>query len=210
MPFDKYESVIDGWATSLELVRDYPDEQEDSIEFEIGEYAPFLVVVSTLPNGQRLPWSGSQFYLRGPQYELVYATDDEVAYVDEQGSLAVINNPPSGTWQLTIPQTTTPVAIHLMVFHPRMDANGVPAPPVPPPTPSGPTFKCRACKTTAKALALSIIAAATLPSLPAALVSSVAAFLGVAKVIAAAFIASVIGDAADAIAEALCKKVGLC
>jgi hypothetical protein len=45
---------------------------------------------------------------------------------------------------------------------------------------------------------------------PAALISAVAAYLGVGAVVAGAFIASVIGDTADIIAEKLCRKIGLC
>lgn len=54
------------------------------------------------------------------------------------------------------------------------------------------------------------MAAATLPALPAALIASVAAYLGVGTVIAAAFISSVLGDTVDMIAEKLCKRVKLC
>jgi hypothetical protein len=62
----------------------------------------------------------------------------------------------------------------------------------------------------AKALAVSIVAAAALPAIPHALIVAVAAYLGVGAVVAGAFIGSVVGDTANVIAEKLCKRVGLC
>jgi hypothetical protein len=67
------------------------------------------------------------------------------------------------------------------------------------------------CKITTKALALAIVAAATSPALPAALITAVASYLdGTAERAAAAFVGSVLGDTADVVAEKLCTWAGLC
>jgi len=95
--------------------------------------------------------------------------------------------------------------VSAFAFHPVAASSIIAAHP---PTPS---FRCRICKTTAKALALAIVAAAGAAILPAALLASVSAFLGgVGGLAAGAFINSVIGDTVDVVAEKLCMAVSLC
>src|SRR5262249_22966029 len=93
-----------------------------------------------------------------------------------------------------------PVAVNLTAFHVGGSSK----------QPSGSTVSCRGCKMVAKGLAVAIVAAVTLPAIPSALITAVAAYLGVGSVVAAAFIGSVVGDTADIIAETLCKRIGLC
>ncbi len=209
MAFDQYFVQMPGFATSLELVGDMPAEPTTE-SIRLNEEASFLVAALTLLNGQQPPWDLGRLELKGNDY-FGQPQDNPDVYVNNQGTLAILNgkSPADSVWSITVlPGTIAlPVAVNFMAFH-----GGVVAASSSPPVilPSGSTFRCRGCKITAKALALAIVAAATLPAIPAALIAAVAAYLGVGAVIAAAFIGSVIGDTADVIAEKLCKKIGLC
>jgi hypothetical protein len=151
----------------------------------------------------------------GPYFEFgLESRNSDQAFVDEGRTLFIFNEPTRSNWRISISESSVPIALNLMAFHPNEEFR------------SGfrwrvrrlralyfwepSNFKCRACKITAKALALAIVAAATLPALPSALIATVAAYLGVASIVAAQFITSVIGDAVDIITEKLCRLVGMC
>jgi hypothetical protein len=218
MIFDKYTTSIPGWVTSIEAVA------EDSIEGDesnIYQFDPlrislirppaFVIGVLSLPNGSRPPWLSGEIELRtaGDEfgttpvfqnaYEVLEPSSDDGRFLDQQRSLIVLNDPRRTSFQLSLVSTPEfPIAVNFMAFHgtrSRVHPSAI---------------KCWTCKSAAKALALAIVAAATLPALPAALIAAVATWLGATALVAAAFIGSVIGDTADVIAEKLCKKVGLC
>ena len=210
MSFDSYRVGMPGFATSLELVANEPGESIfDSVQLR--EPAQFVVAALTLPNGQQPVWDIGRLELKNSNTAFVQPQNDEQIYVDQRGSLVIVNDAGAADmyWSVYVVPANPPlpVAVNLMAFHGSLNTAAPPAPAIVVP---GPTFKCRGCKMTAKALALAIVAAATLPAIPAALIAAVAAYLGVGAVIAAAFIGSVIGDTADIIAEKLCKKIGLC
>lgn len=165
----------------------------------------FFVAALSTPNGLFPPFLDAELRLTDPaRITQDNWPSDPDTFVSSR--LVIVNNAIPGTWRVSAISGVIPYAVTAMGFHPQI---GPSSPPSPGPSGSSP-FKCRACKTTSKALALAIVAAATLPALPAALIASVAAYLGVGWVIAAAFISSVLGDTADMIAEKLCKRVHLC
>jgi hypothetical protein len=199
-----------GFATSLELVSNEPT--GSIFEWlQLTEPPQFVVAALTLPNGQQPPWNLGQLELKNNNTAFVQPQNDEQTYVDQRGNLVIVNSTSAAdlSWSINVYPAIPPLpmAVNVMAFHGSLIAAAPPAPAVVVP---GPTFRCRGCKVTAKALALAIVAAATLPAIPAALIAAVAAYLGVSAVIAAAFIGSLIGDTADLIAEKLCKKIGLC
>ena len=122
-----------------------------------------------------------------------------------------------GTWRIQVQpgETSRPFVVAFSAFAPAGFSADTP-PPVPPPPAAGggggaPPLRCRVCKVTAKGLAVAIVAAVAVQAAPAALIAAVSSFLGgVGTIAAAAFINSVVGDAADVVAEKLCRKVGLC
>ena len=146
--------------------------------------------------------------LRGNDY-LQKVIDDEETLADHRGNLIIINReiPATAIWTVGISPSSIemPIAVNVMALHRRKVKHPPPVPPSPPPT-----WKWRRCKIGTKALAAAIVAAAALPAVPAALIAAVAAYLGVAKVIAAAFIGSVVGSSVDVIAKKLCKRAGFC
>lgn len=122
-----------------------------------------------------------------------------------------------GIWRVRIQpgETRVPFSVAFSTFASAGLFSGAP-PPAPPPPAAGPPggvppFRCRACKVTAKGLAVAIVAAVAVQTAPAALVAAVSSFLGgVGTLAAAAFINSVVGDTADVVAEKLCVWIGLC
>lgn len=205
--FDTYLTRIPAWATSLEVVAETPREGSDRIDFAVEEEALFLVVVASLPNGSRPSWLDARIDTDDLPKEVRPGADTENGFVDKDRGLIVLQRPHPGNWRFGISSTgRTPFAVNLMAFHPVGPSLSSPSQATRP----WQSVRCRACKMTAKALALAIVAAAALPALPQALLAAVASFLGVGVAIAAAFIGSVIGDTADIIAEKLCRKVGLC
>ncbi|MGH8696712.1 MAG: hypothetical protein ACREVS_09555 [Burkholderiales bacterium] len=228
MPLDIYRAVIPGWATSIELVADlHPEPTEPPVEFEVPQRASFLVGVVTAPDGTPSAWARQAARLSlahnvaGGRRFGAEPLDTESEFVagKDGPSLIVLNKPLPGTWSVSVPTggplagggaaITTPFAANVMVFHPAVAATPD-TPPAPSVAPAALTFKCRACTTTAKALALAIVAAAALPALPQALIAAVGGSLGAGAAVAVAFISSVLGDTAKTIAEKLCKRVGLC
>ena len=206
-----YASTVPDWATQLELVVQEPEDSKSikPVDFDVRPESSLLFIVATVstPNGLFPPFLDAQLSLIDPNGDVHHlAPKLPGAFASIKPGLVVIEHPPRGIWHLSAMSGVVPYAVTAMGFHPQVPPN---SPPSPGPGGASP-FKCRACKTTAKALALAIVAATALATLPAALIGAVAAFLGVGKVIAAAFIASVLGDSASVIAERLCVKVGLC
>ena len=205
---DTYETRIPDWATSVEGVAPLGGMNGGRLEIHAPANSLFLVATVSTPEGQRPNWLGGTLGLADPLHDLQPGlVETDSWYANPSHGLFVLTPPNQGKWTLTYtPKGSVPFAIHCMVFHPAIPPNSPPSP-----GPAGsPPFKCRACRTTAKALALSIVAAATLPALPAALIAAVASFLGASVVVAAAFISSVLGDTVDAISVKLCQRVGLC
>lgn len=206
---EKYLSSVPDWATSAEYVIHQPEGELD-LEFTVPEQHTnyFLIVAISTPNDLIPPFLNAKFELYGPNGYYYEPGDNESYFFSPDKKLAVIMYPDSGQWRINSNSNgeRIPYSVNIMVFHPEIPPN---SPPSPGSSGSSP-FKCNACKITTKALALSIVAAATLPVLPGALIASVTAYLGVGSIVAAAFISSVLGDTADIIAEKLCKKVKLC
>jgi len=210
MSFDTYGAAMPGFAASVELIGDGLGEPI-STSFTLQEPAQFVLATLTLPNGQLPGWDLGRLELKNNNAAFVEPQNDEQTYVDPRGNLVIVNGKYAADsyWSVHVAPTKPPlpVAVNIMAFYGNLNAATPAAPAIVVP---GPTFRCRGCKITAKALALAIVAAAALPAIPAALIAAVAAYLGVGAVIAGAFIGSVIGDTADIIAEKLCKKIGLC
>ena len=204
-----YTSTDPDWASHIELVVHEPDESPIApVPFSLdGDSLKFLVATISTPNGLFPPFLDAKLRLsdpRGRTYQQTISSPE--IFVSTSPALVVIDNPMRGEWELSAESGIVPYAVTAMGFHPSIQSS---SPPSPGPSGSSP-FKCKACKITAKALALAIVAAASLQALPAALIASVAAYLGVGTAIAIAFISSVLGDTADMIAEKLCKRVKLC
>lgn len=206
--FDTYRTSIPRWATSLEVVAEIPVEGEETFELSLETDTSFLVAVVSTPNGTPPPWPEDHLHLRDPGGNYREERMDNGNFEDIARGLFIINQPIEGAWIVHVRSIGRfPFAVNAMAFHPVVEATS----PRVIPWPSGsPPFKCRACKSIAKALALSIVVAATLPALPRALIDAVVSFLGVVAMVAGAFIGSVIGDTAGVIAEKLCTMVGLC
>ena len=199
--FERFEVELSQFARSLEVVGDHLDRMGNGLHLYENETSRFLIATLSLPEGQYSPWDLGRLDLEGPEFSSEQS-DDERVFVNERRSIFIINRPAPGEWGATFSAVNDdlPVAFNLMAFH---GAGG-------PPPPVAANFSCRGCKMAAKALAVSIVAAAALPAIPHALILAVAAYLGASSVIAAAFIGSVIGDTANVIAEKLCKRIGLC
>ena len=201
---DTYKTIIPTWASSVEMVADVPFKGEMHEKLIVPDNADFIVAVASLPNGARPAWLDIKMSLRDPKENFYNEPiNNDEWFSSEDNDLVVLNSPNHGNWAIELYSTgSAPFAVNFLAFHPLIKPASPPSPGVP--------FKCRACKTTAKALALAIVAASTLPAIPAAFIATVASFLGVTVVIAAAFIGSVISDTADLVTEKLCKYVGIC
>jgi len=216
MPFDKYTADIEYWANAVEIVADIPEwegeevSRTDSLEVLSGDVSQnFLVAVTSTPDGLRLPWLDVELTLRRARGGAIAIGRDqhtESIFSDQKGSLFIVHQPEIGRWTVeTKARGHMPFAVNAVSYHPTKTQFITSSHTVP-----GIPFKCRACKTTVKGLALAIVAAATLAAMPHALILAVTKFLGVTAVAAAAFITAVIKDTADVIAEKLCKAIGLC
>ena len=204
---EQYTSIVPDWGTAKEHVIHFPQEEEAVIQYQQDHMNKtlFIMAIVTTPNGLSPPYLQADISLEGPRWNNE-PCDEPNVYFAKDRSLAIINKPYESEWNVFARGSNVPFALHFLAFHPAIPPNSPPSP-----GPSGKSpFKCRACKSVAKALSLAIVAAATLPALPGALIAAVASYLGASIVIAAAFIASVIGDTADVISEKLCKQVGLC
>jgi hypothetical protein len=188
------------WATGTEYVIHQPkpgyDRDLASITIPpapLPDQQPFLTAIITTPYEQLAPLDTrlSPTDPKGIRYD---QDTSNPLYLGINQRLLIATTP--GTWQLTTREGQFPYAVHTMLFHPA--------------TTTPPSGKCRVCKITAKALALAIVAALTLATIPHHLLLAVAAFLKVGPAVAAAFIASVVGDTASTIAEKLCTQIGLC
>ena len=205
LEIEKYLSEVPDWATSIEYLVQEPRGEIRHEDFLVAGNALFLVAVVSTQNGFSPSYLDARIRVQGPEQALPL-NEESPSFESPDGRLCVINRPQPGRWRVQSQGKTVPYAINILAFHPLVPPMSRPSP-----GPSGASpFKCRACKITAKALAVSIVTAATLPALPAALITMVASYLGVSAMIAATFIASVLGDTADIISEKLCKKVGLC
>jgi hypothetical protein len=237
---ETYSASVPDWATQVEFVVHEPsgvlaldreEEPDRAYERDRGgrglgtfrlisesEIPPlFLIAVLSTPNGLFPTSLDASIQLTDPRQRVFPAPDtisDSVTtyhdtrdlFVSPDARLIIIHNPSTDDWDVAAKDGVSPYAVTVMAFHPAELPNSPPSPG----STGGSPFKCRACKTTAKGLALAIVAAAVLHALPAALIIAVGKFLGVASPIAAAFIQSVIGDTVDVIAEKLCRKIGLC
>lgn len=211
---ETYTSLVPDWASQFELVVHEPNPaQPEYIDFHfLPQFeTQFIVVAASTPNGRCPSFLDAQIEIYDPNgnplspVPPIPRRDDQFVYSSSR--LIVVNKPiVAGYWKISTHSGIVPYAVTAMAFHPQVPPN---SPPSPGPSGASP-FKCRACKTTAKALSLAIVAAATLPALPAALLASISTYLGASTAIAVAFVTSVLNDTADVIAEKLCKSVGLC
>jgi hypothetical protein len=203
-----YRADDNDWATHVEMVVNEPEAgREEGIELLTQTENPIRFVLATIStpeglvpheldagvlildrNGRSIPPSGA------PGSNFI-----------APGKLMIFNTPEDRTWQIST-YGSIPYAVSAMAFHPAAAILSLRAGASLPAAP----LKCRVCKSTAKALALAIVAVATYPAIPAALIAAVASFLGVAALAAAAFINSVLGDVVSVIAEKLCRTAGLC
>lgn len=128
--------------------------------------------------------------------------DSDASYVrahDGKTSLAILNDPEPGQWRMTLSHGGSPFEAHLLLLSANQTGG-----------PSSNRPRCRLCKSATKALALGIVAAATLPAIPQALILAVAKYLTCAIPVASAVINALMGDLAETIAEKLCEKISLC
>lgn len=203
MPNLQFYSAIDNdWATHIEMVVGAPEPgREEGVELLCRSENPIRFVLATVstPEGTVGPHLDAGIALLDRNGRPLA---DNAGENFSSSQLVIFNQPSDRTWLVTS-RGAMPYEVCAMAFHPSaamMAGVSVPATPL----------KCRICKSTAKALALAIVAAASYPAIPAALISAVAAFLGAATLAAAAFINSVLGDVASVIAQKLCHAVGLC
>ena len=207
--FDAYFTQIPDWATSLELIASEPEERFGEFPFLVPEGSKFVVATTSSAEG-REPASGLvRLETKTPDEDLSEKTlENEQEFIHENRGLIVLNDPKAGRWNFAVrSELNEPYAISLMAFHPSGQKLANASSGSSTPTP----WKCRACKSTAKALALAIVATATFPAIPQALITAVSTFLGgMSAAAVGAFISSLLGDTADVIAEKLCQKVNLC
>jgi hypothetical protein len=212
---ESYRAAVADWATQVEFVVHEPGGQLATLgELSVPSQpqSSFLIAVASAPNDRIPPFLDCLIELTTPQGQSWQPSPnvlEEFRAGDKR--LIVINRPAMGDWKVSAHEGIIPYAVTVLVFHPFGVANAPPGAPALAPPKAAP-FKCRACKTTAKGLALAIVAAVSYAAaLPGALIGAVSSFMGgVSSAVAAAFIASVIGDTADMIAKKLCQGVGLC
>jgi hypothetical protein len=216
--FDIYSLQLADWAYAMEIASPTPtgDSYEGQILVE-KESSSLVIAVCQNDEGDLVAANDLELQVSDPASRVIEATDTKDLYavvLEYEGyrqlSLLLVTDPPAGTWRISLKSHGgTPFFVNVSVFGSRTTVPN-PRTPTVPGTPSAPRLRCRVCKTTAKALALAIIAAAALPALPHALIGAVAGYLGVGSVVAAAFIASVLGDTANEISEKLCRAIRLC
>ncbi len=201
------------WAQWLEIASPIPDVFEYSGEINVDEASSALILTTFASNERFQPLGhGVKIAMLDPKgWSLTNDEDSSERFIythDGQPHLAIITNPTPGRWTLQIySEGESAFAVNLCVFKTLASAPDVAASA----SASGPPrLRCGICKSVTKALALAIVAAGTFKLLPAALVAAVAAYLGLAKATAEAFINSVLGDGVTKIAEKLCKSIGLC
>ena len=205
----RYHASDDEYATSTEVVVNDPVANADinlSLSVESGPPSKFVVFATSTPSGQYAPYIDAKIeILNNNLVPLPLSSQSATDYISPDEKIAILVNPQGHSWRVSIKQGVVPFAVSAFAFHPMAASSIVAA------HPPAPRFRCRVCKTTAKALALAIVAAAGAAVLPAALLASVGAFLGgIGALAAGAFINSVIGDTADVVAEKLCMAVRLC
>jgi hypothetical protein len=210
--FDIYSVQLAEWAHSMEIASRTPtgDQYEGQILIEKGS-SSLVIAVCQNDEGDPVAARELELHVSDPQSVSIESDirDDLYAVVLEydghkQLSLLVVTDPQPGTWLLSLKSRGgAPFFVYVSVFGSRTN---VPSPTTPP----APRLRCRVCKITTKALALAIIAAATLPAIPHALIVAVGAYLGVGVVVATTFVSSVLGDTANEIAEKLCRAIRLC
>lgn len=196
------------WASSSEMVVNDPERgQAANLRLNVESRNPvqFVLFVASTPDGKVSSNLDTRLALLDSNLIAVSERpQDSDIFVSDDRRVAILVNPHGQSWTASIEQGLSPFAVNGLAFHPSVSA----LPRVGGPPPRG---RCRVCKSTAKALALAIVAAAGFTVAPAALIASVSLFLGgVGVAAAAAFLTSVLGDTADVIANKLCERVGLC
>jgi hypothetical protein len=203
-----YRASDETWATSAEVVVNDPVAGEAvqlQLSVESSETSQFVVFAASTPTGQLAPFLDTRLTILDSDREpLRLGDEDPRNYLSPDKRMAILVNPNGRSWTASIEQGTLPFSVSAFAFHPAVLAADGAA--------TGPSRgRCRFCKVASKALAVAILAAAGSAVLPAALLASVAAFLGgIGTIAAAAFIQSVMSDTADVVAEKLCLAIGLC
>jgi hypothetical protein len=218
--FDLYESDV-GWATSLEIVSDIPQDGAREARFLVPSNSSFLLVAVSTPGGVQ-SFAGS-----GVEIEIVFPKADEdteerpaflepsntadlFAHVEKESVvLGVMKEPPAGEWGAVVASKgDSPFSFHMTAFDEKalheeaLNARQMPIP-----------FRCRACLATSKGVGAAVGVAAGLAApaiMPAALVGALGSFLSVGVPIAGAFIGTVFKESSDGIAQKLCGALGFC
>lgn len=215
--YDVFRGRCGDWAKGLEILSDFPSEDKRYEKIQVEEETIGLVITLLSPDsGYFLPPSEVDLIVTRPDSSQVHEEENESCFAnfaEKRLNLLVVNNPPAGSWRIDVASTgRVAFSVNLSLFKSRSKIPGSPGRLAPPGGPGGPLLPhCRACKITAKGLALAIVAAASLATIPHALILAVGGFLGVpGTVFASAFIGSALDDSASVIAEKLCKSVRLC
>jgi hypothetical protein len=203
-----YQAADADWASSAELVVNEPVKNHHTnlrLTPETSNPVQFVIFAASTPNGQVPSDLDTKLKILDSNLVLIPSSSQSPdSFLSNDERVAILVNPAGNSWTASIQQGQLPFGVTGIAFHPPTSA-----PPGPSATP--PRFRCRVCKSTAKALALAIVAAAGMAALPAALITSVSLFLGgVGAVAATTFINNVLGDTAAVVAEKLCTAVGLC
>jgi hypothetical protein len=203
-----YRAADNDWATHVEMVVNEPEVgREEGIELLTRTENPihFVLAIVSTPEGLVPPDLNAGVLILDRNGQSISSYNAPGNFINAPAKLVIFNEPDDRIWQIST-YGSVPYAVSAMAFHPAASTlsqrAGASFPAVP--------LKCRVCKSTAKALALAIVAVVTYPAIPAALIAAVASFLGVAALAAAAFINSVLGDVVSVIAEKLCRTAGLC
>jgi hypothetical protein len=210
--FDVFKSYCADWAHGVEIVCPLGVSGGHTEEVEIEKDSVGLAVAVLNPDTDRLISSEDyELIILDPDEDVIREQDDKERFAyfyEKRLSAFVAFGPQAGRWRFEVSSNgNSPLVLGVSIFKARSRVPGSPSGP--------PTFRCAACKATAKGLAMAIVAATTaaigIAAIPHALIALVAAFLGIAGTAAAiAFISSVWGDTAKEIAEKLCKAVRLC
>lgn len=203
-----YRAADNDWATHVEMVINEPVKgREESVELPTQTDNPvrFVLAIVSTPEGLVPADLDAGVLILDRNGRSISSYNAPGNFISAPSRLVIFNEPDDRIWQIST-YGSVPYAVSAMAFHPADSTLSQRASAALQTVP----LKCRVCKSTAKALALAIVAVASYPAVPAALIAAVASFLGVAAMAAAAFINSVLGDVVSVIAEKLCRMAGLC